>query len=187
MFKDLVIEKLTEEIFDLEEENRELKFEVEDLKEYKKLYLELEEKENDYYILDTQSIKLFLYEFWKENTFEGDILDLSCEQSNISSTLKELLPNFDITSSNLIDRECTRTFDTVIATSSLDSEYLEKALEMSDNYVIVLSNIELLVNSKIKDIFLNTPLKYIYIHASTQATWFVWEKRYIGEPVIRWF
>ena len=29
-------------------------------------------EENDFYATDPQTTKLFLYEFWKENGFEGD-------------------------------------------------------------------------------------------------------------------
>ena len=60
--------------------------------------------EHDFYATDPETLKIFLYEFWKENTFEGSILEPACGQGHISKTLKELLPNFDIVSTDLIDR-----------------------------------------------------------------------------------
>ena len=129
------------------------------------------------YILKS-SIKFL--SFWERNTFEGDILDITCNQDNISKTLKELLPNFNIASANSLDSKYTRTFDTVIATTPLT---IEKCLEISERYLIILSDVKLLER---KDMFLNTPFRYIYIDTNTKATWFVLEKGYKGEPIIRW-
>ena len=178
-------------------------------------------EEYDFYATDPQTLKLFLYEFWKDNTFEGDILEPACGQGHISKTLKELLPNFNIISTDLVDRgygiggidflthNYNRTFDTVITNPpfSLAKEFIEKGLEVSDKYVIMLCKIQLLEGVKRKDMFLNTPLKYVYVHTTRQATWkggnpldpkgkrwsttmclawFVWEKGYEGEPIIRW-
>ena len=84
-------------------------------------------EENDFYATDPQTLKMFLYEFWKDNSFEGtEILEPACGEGHISNTLKGLLPNFNITSTDLIDRgygiggidflthDYKRTFDVVI-------------------------------------------------------------------------
>lgn len=34
--------------------------------------------EHDFYATDPETLKMFLYEFWKENTFEGSILEPAC-------------------------------------------------------------------------------------------------------------
>ena len=178
-------------------------------------------EEHDFYATDPQTVKLFLYEFWKDNSFEGDILEPACGQGHISKTLKEMLPSFNIISTDLIDRgygqggidflthDYGRTFNTVITNPpfSLAKEFIEKGLEVSEKYVIMLCKIQLLEGIKRKDMFLNTPLKYVYVHTTRQATWkggkpldpkgrkwsttmclawFVWDKEYEGEPVIRW-
>lgn len=86
-------------------------------------------------------------------------------------------------------------------------EFIEKGLEVSDKYVIMLCKIQLLEGVKRKDMFLNTPLKYVYVHTTRQATWkdgnptdskgrkwattmclawFVWDKEYVGNPIIKW-
>lgn len=178
-------------------------------------------EENDFYATNPETLKLFLYEFWKDNSFEGDILEPACGQGHISETLKEMLPNFNITSTDLIDRrygeggvnflthDYSKTFNTVITNPpfSLAKEFIEKGLEIADKYVIMLCKIQLLEGAKRKDMFLNTPLKYVYVHTTRQATWkegkptdskgkkwattmclawFVWDKEYEGEPIIRW-
>lgn len=179
-------------------------------------------EENDFYATDPQTLKMFLYEFWKDNGFEGgEILEPACGQGHISKTLKELLPRFNITSTDLIDRgygtggidflthNYGRTFDVVITNPpfSLAKEFIEKGLEVSDKHVIMLCKIQLLEGIKRKDMFENTPLKYVYVHTTRQATWkegqpldpkgkkwattmclawFVWDKEYTGEPMIKW-
>lgn len=180
-----------------------------------------EREVNDFYATDPQTLKMFLYEFSKDNTFEGDILEPACGQGHISKTLKELLPNFNVVSTDLIDRgygqggidflkhDYGRTFNTVLTNPpfSLAKEFIEKGLEVADKYVIMLCKIQLLEGVKRQDLFKNTPLKYVYVHTTRQATWkggqeldpngkrwattmclawFVWDKEYTGEPIIRW-
>lgn len=179
-------------------------------------------EENDFYATNPETLKMFLYEFWKDNTFEGnEILEPACGQGHISKTLKELLPNFNITSTDLIDRgygvsgvdfltyDYKKMFDVVITNPpfSLAKEFIEKGLKISNKHVIMLCKIQLLEGTKRKEMFLNTPLKYVYVHTTRQATWkegkpldpngkkwattmclawFVWDKDYKGEPIIRW-
>ena len=127
-------------------------------------------EENDFYATDPQTLKMFLYEFWKDNGFEGgEILEPACGQGHISKTLKELLPRFNITSTDLIDRgygtggidflthNYGRTFDVVITNPpfSLAKEFIEKGLEVSDKHVIMLCKIQLLEGIKRKDMFEN--------------------------------
>ena len=132
-----------------------------------------------------------------------------------------MLPSFNIISTDLIDRgygqggidflthDYGRTFGTVITNPpfSLAKEFIEKGLEVSEKYVIMLCKIQLLEGIKRRDMFLNTPLKYVYVHTTRQATWkggqpldpkgrkwsttmclawFVWDKEYEDEPIIRW-
>ena len=179
-------------------------------------------EENDFYATNPETLKMFLYEFWKDNAFEGnEILEPACGQGHISKTLKELLPNFNITSTDLIDRgygvggidfltyDYKKMFDVVITnpTFSLAKEFIEKGLKISNKHVIMLCKIQLLEGTKRKEMFFNTPLKYVYVHTTRQATWkegkpldpngkkwattmclawFVWDKDYKGEPIIRW-
>lgn len=178
-------------------------------------------EENDFYATDPNTVLLFLNEFLQDNKIEGEVLEPACGQGHISETLKENIPNINITSTDLIDRgygegninflthNYNKTFNTVITNPpfSLAKEFIEKSLEVSDKYVIMLCKIQLLEGVKRKDMFLNTPLKYVYVHTSRQATWkegkptdsrgrkwattmclawFVWDKEYKGNPTIKW-
>ena len=177
--------------------------------------------EHDFYATDPETLKVFLNEFFKENSLSGDILEPSCGQGHISKTLEDILPNCNIISTDLIDRgygtggidflsyDYNRKFDTVITNPpfSIAKEFIEKGLEVSNKYVIMLCKIQLLEGVKRKDMFLNTPLKNIYVHTTRQApwkngepldpngkkwattmclAWFVWDKEYIGQPTIKW-
>lgn len=179
-------------------------------------------EENDFYATNPETLKMFLYEFWKDNSFEGnEILEPACGQGHISKTLENLLPNFNITSTDLIDRgygiggidflthNYGKMFDVVITNPpfSLAKEFIEKGLKISNKHVIMLCRINFLEGINRKEMFLDTPLKYVYVHSSRQApwkggnpsdsngkkwattmclAWFVWDKDYEGEPIIRW-
>ena len=180
-----------------------------------------EREKNDFYATDPKTLKLFLDEFLKDNSLDGDVLEPACGQGHISKTIKEVIPNCDVLSTDLINRgygqggidflthDYGRTFDVVITNPpfSLAKEFIEKGLDVSNKYVIMLCKIQLLEGVGRKDMFLNTPLKYVYVHSSRQATWkegrptdsngkkwattmclawFVWDKEYDGEPIIRW-
>lgn len=103
-----------------------------------------------------------------------------------------------------------RKFDNIITNPpfSLSKEFLEKSLELSNDKVILLLKIQFLESSKRKEILKNSPLKYIYVFSERQSTlkdglelnptnnkpwtttlclaWFIWEKGYTGEPIVRW-
>jgi hypothetical protein len=180
-----------------------------------------EREKNDFYATDPETVKIFLNAFLKENILKGNVLEPACGDGNISKTLEETGLDINITSTDLIDRgygqgnidfithDYGKKFDTVITNPpfSLAKEFIEKGLEVSEKYVIMLCKIQLLEGVKRKDMFLNTPLKYVYVHTTRQATWkegkpldpkgrkwattmclawFVWDKEYKGEPIIRW-
>ena len=90
---------------------------------------------------------------------------------------------------------------------SIAQEFIEKGLEVSDRLVIMLCKLQFLEGAKRQMFFKNTPLKYVYVHSKRQNpqrggeplspegkkwssticfAWFVWDKTYSGEPIIRW-
>ena len=83
------------------------------------------------------------------------------------------------------------------------SNMLEQFLRISKHKVILLLNIFYLSSAKRKEMLQSTPLKYVYIHSdrltmypynkpkpknggTKMFAWFVWDKSYNGEPIIRW-
>lgn len=84
-------------------------------------------------------------------------------------------------------------------------EFVEKALQVTrkDGYTIMFLKIQFLEGQGRKELFKKYPPKYIYVNSARQicyingdmskkmssATcycWFVWEKGFDGEPIIRW-
>lgn len=87
-------------------------------------------------------------------------------------------------------------------------EFVQKGLEISNDKVIMLLKIQFLESKSRKEFLENSPLKYVYVFSERQNTmkdgnpinplngkpwsstmllaWFVWEKGYEGEPIIRW-
>ena len=90
---------------------------------------------------------------------------------------------------------------------SLMNEFIAHGLKQTDRYLVFLAKIQTLEGVERKKILENSQLKYIYVHSTRQATWkngepldpkgkkwattmmlawFVWDKEYNGEPVVRW-
>ena len=176
-----------------------------------------ERVKDDYYATPPDTTKAIL----NEVKLNGSILEPACGEGHISKVLQEYYPNAEIVSTDLINRgygkggidfltyDYGRKFDTVITNPpfGLAQEFIEKALQISNDKVIMFAKIQLLEGKKRRKMFLNTPLKYIYVFSSRQNpwrngesldekgkpwsstmcfAWFVWEKGYEGEPVVRW-
>lgn len=84
-------------------------------------------------------------------------------------------------------------------------EFVEKALEIQENgyYTIMFLKIQFLEGQARKEMFKKYPPKYVYVNSTRQlcamngkfekykATaicycWYIWEKGFEGEPIIRW-
>lgn len=87
-------------------------------------------------------------------------------------------------------------------------DIVEKSLEIANDKVIMLLKIQFLESISRKEFLENSPLKYVYVYSKRVNTlrdgltinptnnkkwssaflfcWFVWEKGYEGEPIIRW-
>jgi hypothetical protein len=89
---------------------------------------------------------------------------------------------------------------------SLVNDFIEVGLEKTNRYLVYLCKIQLLETVGRKELLENSPLKYVYVHSKRQATWkngepldpngkpwsttmclawFVWDKEYKGEPIIK--
>ena len=178
--------------------------------------------DNDFYATPRNAIEAIL----NEVKLNGSILEPAAGQGHISKVLKEYYPYSEIVSTDLIQREerfgipiqggvdfltheFHRKFDNIITNPpfNLAQEFIEKALELSNDKVIMFAKIQLLEGNKRRELFDNTPLKYVYVFSkrvnplrngeeldekgkpwsSTMCfAWFIWEHDYEGEPIIRW-
>lgn len=113
--------------------------------------------------------------------------------------------------SDFLTYETNDKYDNIISNPpySLAGEFVEKSIELlSDNgKMAMFLKIQFLEGLKRKELFEKYPPKYIYVFRSRMATWnngnstdengkrwattmchawFVWEKDYDSEPVVRW-
>lgn len=153
---------------------------------------------------------------------EGSILEPACGMGHISKVLKEYYPENEIISTDLIDRgfgeggidflnhDYGRRFDNIITNPpfKLAKEFVEKALTIANDKVIMLMKIQFLESKGRREFLENSPLKYVYCFSERQPmmrngwkinpktgkpwstalflAWFVWEIGYEGEPIVRW-
>lgn len=184
--------------------------------------------ENDYYATPFNATEALLNALNEsgETLSNDSILEPSAGEGHIVKVLKDFYPYNEIVANDIAYRgsrlgidvnggidflnyEPHRKFDTIITNPpfALAQEFIEKAFELSNHYVIMFAKIQLLEGDKRRKMFDNSPLKYVYVFskrvnplrngeatdengkpwASTMCfAWFVWEKDYEGEPIIRW-
>lgn len=104
-----------------------------------------------------------------------------------------------------------KRFDGIITNPpySLAQEFAEKGFQLLENHgkMVLFLKLQFLEGKKRKEFFKKYPPKYIYVFSSRMATWnngkpldpngkkwattmchawFIWEKGFNGEPIIRW-
>lgn len=178
--------------------------------------------ENDFYATPRNATEAIL----NMVELKGSILEPAAGQGHISVVLKRKYPYNEIVSTDLVQRnekfgvpiqggidflthDFNRKFDNIITNPpfNMAQEFIERALQLADDKVIIFAKIQLLEGNKRKEMFDNAPLKYVYVFSkrvnplrngeelnengkkwsNTMCfAWFVFEKEYEGEPVIRW-
>lgn len=178
--------------------------------------------DNDFYATPFNATKAIL----DKVTLHGSILEPAAGQGHISKVIKEYYPNCEIISTDLIKRQdkfdCNiqggidflicdygRTFDTVISNPpfSLAKEFVERALTLATDKVIMFAKIQFLEGLQRKEFFEKNPPSTVYVFSkrvnplrngeeldergkpwsSTMCfAWFVWDKNYSGETIVKW-
>lgn len=184
--------------------------------------------DKDYYATPFYATEAILNALEKSGeTLSGEsILEPSAGEGHIVKVLKEHYPYNEIVANDLVYRSSRlgidvnggidflsynpyRKFDAVIMNPPFKyaQQFVEKALELSNRYVICFAKIQFLETIERKKLFENSPLKYVYVFsrrvpawmngnetdengkpwASTICfAWFVWDLDYEDEPIIRW-
>lgn len=186
-----------------------------------------ERVEGDYYATPPEATKVLLESFGLNNCFT--FYEPACGEGHISKEIERYFSNLGygigtgikLTSSDLVSRgygcggvdflklDEEFKYDCVITNPpfKLAQEFIEKALKLSNKYVIMFAKIQLLEGVARRKLFDKFPPKYIYVFtnrinplrngspvdengkrwASTMCfAWFVWEIGFEGEPKIRW-
>lgn len=168
---------------------------------------------NDYYATHTKSTKSLLevfdiiYPALEPACGEGHISKLLDFNKTVSSDLVDRGYGSVI---DFLESDYTN-FNTVITNPpfNLFTEFLAKSLSVSNRYVVLFGKLQALEGRKRATYIQSTPLKYIYVFKSRQQplrngsgidplsgkkwasstmafAWFIWDKKYTGEPIVRW-
>lgn len=110
---------------------------------------------------------------------------------------------------NFLTTKYTHRYGNIVTSPPflLSKEFVEKALTVANRKVIMFMKLQFLEGQKRGDVLKKQPLKAVYVFlqrcaplkdgrdfmpngkrwsSSVPFAWFVWEKGYEGEPVIRW-
>lgn len=168
--------------------------------------------ENDYYATPERSTKALLaveeiiYPVWEPACGEGHISRLLTEGIVFSSDLIDR--GYGKQKDFLADDNVIKA-ETIITNPpfSLFQQFAEQALRLANKKVILFGKLQALEGVKRATFMENSPLKTVYVFKARQNTlrngsavdekgkswtttmafaWFVWEKGYTGEPVIKW-
>lgn len=168
-------------------------------------------EENDYYATDPSTIeKLF-----KRESFSNLIWEPACGAGHLSKAMER--EGKLVYSSDLIDRnygdeigdflnwKTSYPIGDIITNPPYKyaQEFVEKAIELTNNKVAMFLKLTFLEGQKRKKLFEKYPPKTVYVFSQRQKcaingdfantgssaacyAWFVWEKGYTGETIIKW-
>ena len=141
----------------------------------------------------------------------GHMVDVVKERFPLATVESlDILPKReDIAQGDFLTDTIEDKYDLVITNPpfKIAKEFINKSLSVSNRYVMMYLKLQFLEGKTRKEWFSNVPLKYVYVYsyrsnpmkngkdrdengkkwASTMAfAWFVFDKEYEGEPVVRW-
>ena len=167
---------------------------------------------NDYYATDPIAIDLLL----KEETFKKNIWECACGEGHMSERLKENgfeVYSTDLVDRGYHDEildflNSYVSFDGDIITNppyKYAQEFIEKSIDSvsEGNKVAMFLKLTFLESKKRKELFEKYPFKTLYVFSgrikcakngdfekypssAVAYGWYVWEKGFTGEPVIKW-
>ena len=172
---------------------------------------ERERERDDYYATEPKAVELLL----DLEKFDSNILEPCCGEGHMSEVLKSA--GYNVTSSDLIDRGYGvvksifdyEHFNGDIITNppyKLALDCVKKSLDIIDDghKVAMFLKIQFLESKTRKEFFEQCPPKVVYV-ASSRLTcakngdfnqykgaamsfaWFIWEKGYKGDTILKWF
>lgn len=175
-----------------------------------------EREANDFYATDPNTLEIFLDALKRDGIMlHYKILEPSCGMGHLSEVLKKRgynVASFDLVDRGYGEQQdflhLNYLDDRDILTNppyKYAQEFVEHSMELlQDGYnCIMLLKIQFLEGQARRKLFEKYPPKYIYVNSARQTCyingdmskkmssascycWFVWEKGYTGEPIIRW-
>lgn len=169
-------------------------------------------EENDYYATEPKAVKLLL----DEETFNANIWECACGELHISNVLNEYgynVRNSDLIKrveniEQLDFLQSNEKWHGDIITNppyKYAQEFIEKSIDLIEdgNKVAMLLRLQFLEGKRRKELFKKYPPKFVYVFngrincakngdfktynsSAMSYAWYVWEKGYKGETIIRW-
>lgn len=169
-----------------------------------------EREKNDFYATDPKAVRLLL----KEEQFDKHILEPMCGAGHISETLKEA--GYEVSSSDMFDRGYGEVKDIFSITEwdgdIISNPPYKKALDYvrhcmdiipAGHKVAMFLKLLFLEGKERGQWYKDNPPKVVYVargrllctrggdftgndSSAVAYAWFIWEKGFKGEPVIRW-
>lgn len=171
---------------------------------------------NDFYATDPNSLKLFLNKYHKECTLSNKVWECACGLGSLSKVLKDygyevvstdlIERGYGVGGVDFLSQNNKVDMDIITNPPyQYAQEFVEHALDIQTegNKTIMFLKIQFLEGQKRLELFKKHPPKAVYVHSKRQLCypngdmtkkissavcycWFVWEKGFKGEPVIRW-
>lgn len=165
----------------------------------------------DYYATDPQAVE----ELLKVESFDKNILEPCCGEGHISKVLEKhgyMVKSSDLIDRNFgaggVDYLTIKSWHGDIITNppyKYAKEFVEHSLKIINpgQRVAMLLKIQFLESVKRRELFEENPPKYVYVFSKRAVCakngnfslypssavcycWYIWEKGFKGEPVIRW-
>lgn len=176
-------------------------------------YAQYDREENDFYATDPIALEMLC----ELETFSKDVWECACGQGHLSEVLKNRgynvmssdLINRGYGYGGVDFLEITKQFDGDIITNppyKYAKEFIEHALKIiTDGHkVVMFLKVQFLEGKARRKMFEKYPPKKIYISSgrlrcamngdfenvtssAVAYAWFIWEKGYTGDTVVRWF
>lgn len=171
---------------------------------------------NDYYATDPNSLEIFLKVLERDNIkLHHNIWECACGQGHLSNVLINNNYNVyssDLINRGYGEvkdfLKCNNLFNGDILTNppyKYAKDFVKHSLDLLEdgNYCIMFLKIQFLEGKDRRKLFDKFPPKYVYVNSARQTCyingnmnkkmssascycWYIWEKGFKGEPVIRW-
>ena len=165
-----------------------------------------EREKDDFYETPIEAVQALL----SVESFTGEIWECACGKNRISNVLKD--NKHEVFSSDLIDRgvnanimnflESNRKTNNIITNPPFKYalQFVKKALELADGKVAMLLRIQFLEGKERYEFFKEFNPSKVYVFGNRVNTiiddkpynsamclcWFVWDKSYKGDTIIKW-
>lgn len=140
-----------------------------------------ERVKDDYYATPPEATEAIL----DKEALEGSILEPACGEGHISEIIKEVYPNSEVISTDLVNRgygqggvdflshDYGRKFDNVITNPPFKyaKEFIKRGIELANDKVIMFAKIQLLESESRRELFKEYPPKHIYVHTKRVNPW----------------